>query len=91
MKESSMKNQLPAAALALTFVTGVTTGATAFERGGFHSGSLGGVRGGLYSRYDGFRGDHGRAHDSNLSGIRGFASWRNGGWGSRRSVGDYGG
>jgi len=77
-----MRNQLLAGAIALALAAGITTSAMAFDRGGgFHGG-------GLHSGYSSFRGSHGDMRGSNFSGIRGFASWRNGGWGASRFSGD---
>jgi len=72
-------------------VAGMTTPAMAFD-GGFQNGGVGGSSvGSPHSGYRSFRGRYGSRHAGNLSGIRGYASWRQGGWGTRRSVGGYGG
>jgi hypothetical protein len=44
--------------------------------------------GGLHSDYSSFRETHVSRRDRNFSGIRGFTSWRNGGWGASRFSGD---
>jgi hypothetical protein len=75
-----MKRQILAGAAALVLASGMTTGAIAFDHNEVgHVGLRGGVHG-----PDGI-------HGSRFAGIRGYDSWRHGGWGSRRFVGSYGG
>jgi hypothetical protein len=78
-----MRNTLQAAAIALALAVGITTSAAAFDR----VSSLNG-RYGLHSDYSSFRETDVSRRDRNFSGIRGFASWRNGGWGASRFSGD---
>jgi hypothetical protein len=74
-----MKRQILAGAAALVLAFGVTTSAIAFDHSGV--GHVG-LRGGVHSS--------GGIHSSRFAGVRGFDSWRHGGWGSRRFVGSHG-
>jgi hypothetical protein len=80
-----MRNTLHATAIALALAVGITTSAAAFD----HVSSLNGrYPGGLHSDYSSFRETHVNRRDRTFSGIRGFISWRNGGWGASRFSSD---
>lgn len=80
-----MRNTLQVAAAALALVVGTTTSAAAFD----HASSLNGMYpSGLHSNYSSFHETHMSRRDRNFSGIRGFTSWRHGGWGASRFSGD---
>jgi hypothetical protein len=80
-----MRNTPQAAAITLALAVGITTSAAAFD----HVGSLNGrYIGGLHSHYSSFRETQMSRRDRNFSGIRGFTSWRHGGWGASRFSGD---
>ena len=80
-----MRYTLQTAAIALALAVGITTSAAAFD----HVTSLNGrYPSGLHSDYSSFRETHVSRRDRNFSGIRGFTSWRNGGWGASRFSGD---
>jgi hypothetical protein len=74
-----MRWQTFAGAAALVLAFGVMTSAIASDRRGV--GHVG-LRGGVHSS--------GTIHSSRFEGVRGFDSWRHGGWGSRRFVGSHG-
>jgi hypothetical protein len=86
-----MKKMFLAIATVIVFATAMTTSATAFDSN-FQNGVAGGSRfGSLHSGYGSFHGGYGGGRRDNFAGIRGYSSWRQGGWGAHRSVGGYGG
>jgi hypothetical protein len=86
-----MRNAFLAIAMVIVFATAMTTSVMAFDNN-FQNGVAGGSRfGSLHSGNGSFRGGYGGGRGNNLAGIRGYSSWRQGGWGAHRSVGGYGG
>jgi len=86
-----MRNMFIAIATVIVFATVVTSSATAFDSN-FQNGAASGSRfGGIRSAYGGSLGGYGGGRSNNLAGIRGYSSWRQGGWGIHRSVAGYGG
>jgi hypothetical protein len=80
-----MRNALQAAAITLALAVGITTSAAAFD---YVSSLNGRYIGGLHSHYSSFHKAHMSRRDRNFSGIRGFTSWRHGGWGASRFSSD---
>jgi len=81
-----MRNVFRAIAI-VVFATAMTSSAMAFDSN-LQSGVAGGSRfGSLHS--GSFRGGYGGGRRDNFAGIRGYSSWRQGGWGAHRSVGGY--
>ena len=84
-----MRNAFPAIAMVIVFATATTASVKAFD-GNLQNGGAGGSRfSSLHSRYGSFRESYGGARRDNFAGIRGYRSWRQGGWGAHRSVGGY--
>jgi len=84
-----MKNQIRAILIAILLTSVTTSSAMAFD-GRFQNRGTGALSiGDLHSGYSGFGGGYGSRRDRNFDGIRGFSSWRHGGWGSRRFDGGY--
>jgi hypothetical protein len=80
-----MRKQVLAGVTALALAAGTTTSAMAFSHGGGHAGGWGGHVGAVHS----FGGTHTFA-GNRFAGVRGFNSFRHGGWGGRRFVGGWG-
>jgi hypothetical protein len=101
VQEVIMTKQFLAGAMAIALATGLTSSAMAFGHGGsggfhgggFHGGAgFGGSHGGGFrTGLGGFRGSYAALPRSNFAGVRGFTSFRYGGWGGQRFVRGYGG
>lgn len=91
-----MRRQFITGAMALALAGGMSTSAMAFGHGGggMHGGGMHGgfSHGGFGGVHAGMAGVHGGAFSGpRFAGVRGYSSWRHGGWGGRRVVGGYGG
>jgi len=85
-----MRNQFLAIAMVTVFATAMTSSVMAFGNE-FQNGGAGSRIGSLHSGYGSFRGGHDGGRGGNFAGIRGYSSWRQGGWGTHRAVGGFGG